>query len=103
MHAAQPRVHVRAPLVEVLLGYGSQKFVDRQRGQRADLRRSTRAQGNGHARDRCRVVRFDDVDEVVLTERRPLVKDFRAELLDVAVDLTQTVRIRFQGLNALRR
>ena len=48
-----------------------------------------------------RVGRLDDVDEVVLAERRPLVQHLRAELLDVAVDLAQPARVRLQRLHAL--
>ena len=48
-----------------------------------------RAERDRHLRDRHVVGRLDDVHEVVLAERRPLVEHLRAHLLDVAVHLTQ--------------
>src|SRR3954451_10746369 len=62
-----------------------QELVDRQRRQRLDLRRPSGAEGDGHTGDRRSVRRLDDVDEVELAERRPLVEHLAAELLDVLV------------------
>ncbi len=55
--------------------------------QRLVLAGSARAELQRHAGDDLLVRRLDDVDEVELTERRPLRLDGRAELLDLAVDL----------------
>ena len=66
-------------------------FVDRKRRQRLQLRAATRPERDRHPRDRGRVRRLHDVDEVVRPERRPLVEDLGAELLDVLVDLPQAV------------
>ena len=74
------------------------ELVDRERGQRLDPRRAAGAEGDRDLRDRRRVGRLDDVDEVELAERRPLVQHLRAELLDVAVHLPQPVRVRLQRL-----
>src|SRR5215210_490362 len=97
----RPPVKPASPALTSGLGretstYGAQKFVDRERSEGANLRAAAGAEGDGHARDRGCVGGIDDVDEVVLAERRPLVDDPRAELLDVVVDLAQPVRIRLQ-------
>ncbi len=53
------------------------------------------------AGDGLDVGRLDDVHEVELAQRRPLVQDLDAELLDVAIDLKQPLRVGLQGLHAL--
>ena len=73
-----------------------EQLVDRQRGQRLDLGRAAGRERDRDARDRGCVRRLDDVDEVELAERGPLVQDLRAELLDVTIDLAQPVGIRLQ-------
>ena len=52
-------------------------------------------------RDRGGVGRLDDVDEVEGAEGRPLMQHLGAELLDVAVDLAQAVRIGLERLDPL--
>src|SRR5687767_906947 len=62
-----------------------EQLVDLERLHRLQLRAAAGAEGNRDARDRRRVWRLDDVDEVEGAERRPLVEDLRTELLDVLV------------------
>ena len=71
--------------------------------ERLELRAAARAERDRHLRDRQVVGRLDDVHEVVLAERGPLVEHLRAHLLDVAVDLGEPRRVRVQGLDALLR
>ena len=64
-----------------------EELVDRERGQRLQLGAPAGAERHRDAGDRRRVGRLDHVDEIERPERRPLVHDPRAELLDVAIDL----------------
>src|SRR5581483_2125277 len=77
------------------------ELVDRQRGERLDPRRAACAERDRDARDRRGVRRLDDVHEVELAERRPLVEHLRTELFDVLVHLAQAIRIRLQRRDAL--
>src|SRR6185437_7292581 len=81
----------------------TQEVLDLQRGQRLDARRAASAERDRHLRDRRRVGSLDDVDEVELAERGPLVQDPAAELLDVLIHLPEPLRIRLEGLHALLR
>ena len=67
-------------------------------GQRLDPRRAAGAERDRDLRDRRDVRRLDDVHEVELAERRPLVQHAAAELLDVLVDLAQPLRVRLERL-----
>ena len=77
--------------------------VDVDELERLQLGAAARAERERDLRDRRSVGRLDDVDEVVLAERRPLVQDLCPELLDVLVDLAEAARVRLQCLDALRR
>src|SRR5439155_47350 len=50
-----------------------QELVDRQRGERADLRAAARTEADRDPGYGCGVRRLDDVHEVVVAESRPLV------------------------------
>src|SRR5918999_2958731 len=79
----------------------AQELVDREGGERLQLRASTRAERDRDLGDRRGIGRLHDVDEVERAERRPLVQHLGAELLDVAVDLPQPVGVRLERLNPL--
>ena len=81
----------------------AEQRVDVDELERLQLGAAARTERERDLRDRGRVGRLDDVDEVVLAERRPLVQDLRPELLDVLVDLAEAARVRLQRLHALRR
>src|SRR5688572_13700073 len=67
--------------------------VDLEQLERLQLRASAGAERERDLRDRRSVGRLDDIDEVVLADRRPLVQHGGSELLDVPVDLAQPGRI----------
>src|SRR5205814_4992616 len=79
-----------------------QEIIDLQRRQGLDPGRAARAECDRDLRDRRDVGRLDDVHEVEGAQRRPLVEDLRAELLDVLVHLPQPLRIRLERLDALQ-
>src|SRR5204862_2719363 len=82
-------------------GQRSQEVLDLERRQGLDAGRAARTERDRDLSDRLDVGRLDDVHEVEGPERRPLVEDLRAELLDVLVDLAQPLRIRLERLDAL--
>src|SRR3954447_25633464 len=77
------------------------EVVDRDGGQRLEVRRAARAQLQGDASHRLLVRRLDDVHEVEVPERGPLRLDGRAELLDLVVDLADAGGVVADGLHAL--
>src|SRR4029077_17827880 len=60
------------------------EIVDRDGAQRLIAPGPPGPELQRHARDRLLVGGLDDVDEIELTQRRPLRLDRRAELLDLA-------------------
>src|SRR3954462_1042085 len=96
-----PRRAARQPRV-VLLERPEELF-DLERRQGRDLRRAPCRERNRDLGDRGDVGRLDHVHEVELAERRPLVEDPAAELLDVVVHLAEALRIRLEGLDPLLR
>ena len=101
----RPRAPLRGarvrPRVGERLRQRSQEVVDRDERKRLELRAAARAQRDRDLRDRHVVWRLDDVHEVVLAERGPLVQHLRSHLLDVAVDLTKTCGVRVERLDPL--
>src|SRR5437588_8395358 len=81
----------------------AEEVFDLERRQRLDLRRAPRPQRDRDLRDGRDVRCLDDVDEVELAERRPLVQDAAAELLDVLVHLAKPLRVRLERRDALLR
>src|ERR1019366_1450979 len=55
--------------------------------------RASGAQLERKARHHPVIGRLDDTDEVELAERRPLLANAHTELLDLAVDLTDALRV----------
>src|SRR5579884_4070848 len=70
-----------------------QELADLERRQRLDADGAARRDRDRGARDRLDVGRVDDVHEVELAERGPLMEDLHAELLDVLVDLEEALRV----------
>src|SRR5262245_56586590 len=95
------RADGRQPPIELL--EGAQELFDLERRERLDPDRPARAQCHGHLRHRRDVGRVDDVHEVELPQRRPLVQHAAAELLDVLVDLAKTLRVRLERRASLPR
>src|SRR5947207_5662702 len=81
----------------------SDEVVDRDRRQRLIAAGPARPELKRHTRDRLLVGRLEDVDEVVLAERRPLRLDRCPQLLDLLVDFANPRRVVLERLNAFRR
>src|SRR4051794_15787336 len=78
------------------------ELVDRDRRQRLVAPGPAAAQLHRDARDRLLVRRLDHVDEVEPAQRRPLRRDLRPQLLDLAVDLADPRRVVLDRLDSLR-
>src|SRR5690349_2658104 len=77
------------------------EVLDGDRHERLVARGAARAELQRDARDRALVGRLDDRDEVHVAEGRPLRLDGGAELLDLAVDLLDALRVVLDRLDAL--
>jgi hypothetical protein len=64
---------------------------------------AARAELQADPRHGLLVGRLDDVHEIEAAQRGPLRLDLGAELLDLAIDLADALRVVLDGLDALRR
>src|SRR5918996_1082806 len=87
--------------IEPLVAEQVEEVVDLEHLVGLRVHASAGAEGDGELGDGGRVGRLDDVDEVVRPEEEPLVDDLCTQLLDVFVDLADSLGVRAQRLQAL--